>query len=131
MRPPPIVRSEEVERPAAPGVPGGPEDPPAYDPRMAVTALLDLHLRPEALAEAPAALTAILTDTRAFEGSLGVEVLQDVADPAHVTVVERWASLERDEAYRAWRATPEGASGLGDLLAAPPVLTKYETQSSL
>jgi quinol monooxygenase YgiN len=98
---------------------------------MAVTALLDLHLREDAIAEAPAVIAAVLADTRAFDGSQGIEVLQDVADPAHVTIVERWASLQHDDAYRAWRATPEGASDLGRVLAGPPTLWRYETQSTL
>jgi len=98
---------------------------------MAVTALLDLHLRPEAVADAGATIGAILKDTRAFAGSLGIEVLHDVADPAHVTIVEHWESMEHDDAYRAWRATPEGASNLGDLLVAPPSLWRYETRSTL
>jgi heme oxygenase (mycobilin-producing) len=98
---------------------------------MAVTALLDLHLREDKVAEAPAVLAAVLHDTRAFDGNEGLEVLEDVADPTHLTVVEHWASLQHDDAYRAWRATPEGASNLGDLLAGPPSLWRYETQSAL
>ena len=98
---------------------------------MTVTAFLDLHVRADALAEVPAVLAEVLADTRAFDGSLGIEVLQDVADPAHLTVVERWASLQHDDAYRAWRATPEGASDLGRVLAEPPTLWRYETQSTL
>jgi heme oxygenase (mycobilin-producing) len=98
---------------------------------MAVTALLDLHLRADKLADAPAVIAAVLKDTRAFEGNLGLEVLEDVTDPAHLTVVEHWASIERDDAYRAWRSTPDGASDLGELLAAPPTLTRYETHSTL
>lgn len=98
---------------------------------MAVTALLDLHLRADKLADAPAAIEVILRQTRAFEGNEGLEVLVDVTDPAHLTVVEHWASLERDDAYRAWRTTPDGASNLGDLLAAAPTLTRYEGQSTL
>jgi quinol monooxygenase YgiN len=54
-------------------------------------------------------------------------VLVDSTDPAHFLVVEQWASMEHDSAYRAWRATDDGASGLGELLAAPPVLTRFET----
>lgn len=98
---------------------------------MAVTAFLDLHLRDDALDEAPAVLAAVLADTRAFDGSLGIEVLQDVAEPTHMTVVEHWASLQHDDAYRAWRATPEGASDLGRVLAAPPTLWRFETHSTL
>jgi quinol monooxygenase YgiN len=98
---------------------------------MAVTALLDLKLRADKVADAPAVIAAVLSQTRAFEGNEGLEVLVDVTDPTHLTVVEHWASIERDEAYRAWRATPEGASELGGLLAGAPTLTKYETQSTL
>jgi quinol monooxygenase YgiN len=97
---------------------------------MAVTAFLDLHLRADAREQAPAGLAAILSVTRAFDGCLGVEVLEDVADPAHVTVVEHWESIEHDDAYRAWRATAEGASNLRELLAVPSVLSRYQTQST-
>ena len=98
---------------------------------MAVTALLDLHLKADRVDDGPAVLDAVLADTRAFEGNEGIQVLVDVDDPAHLTVVEHWASIERDDAYRAWRATPEGASALGEVLAAPPVLTRYGHGTSL
>jgi quinol monooxygenase YgiN len=94
---------------------------------MPITAHLDLFLKAESLPTAPAVLRDVLTDTRAFDGCLGVEVLVDSTDPAHVLVVEQWASLEHDSAYRAWRASDDGASGLGELLAAPPVLTRFAT----
>ena len=91
---------------------------------MPVTALLDLHLRPDALDEASSIIAATLKDTRAFTGNLGIEVLADVADPTHVTIVEHWESMQHDDAYRAWRATPEGASNLRTIVAAAPVLTR-------
>jgi quinol monooxygenase YgiN len=93
---------------------------------MPVTAHLDLNLKAEALPTAPAVLRDILSDTRAFDGCLGVDVLVDSADPAHFLVVEQWVSMEHDAAYRAWRAG-DGASGLAGLLAAPPVLTHFGT----
>lgn len=91
---------------------------------MAITSLLELTLRPDAVATAPALLTETLQATRAFAGCRGVEVMVDTADETHVVVVEQWESLEHDDAYRAWRATPEGASRLGEILAAPPRLTR-------
>ena len=97
---------------------------------MAITAFLDLHLRPDAIGRASEVLASTLQQTRAFDGSLGLEVLRDVADPTHLTVVERWASLQHDDAYRAWRATPDGASRLGEVFSAPPTLIRYETHSS-
>jgi quinol monooxygenase YgiN len=90
-----------------------------------VTAILDLKLKADALDRANEVMRATLTATRAFPGCLGVTVLVDSADPAHVAVYEQWESAEADAAYRAWRATPEGASDLGTILAAAPTLTVF------
>ena len=96
-------------------------EPPTHAP---ITSLLELSLQPGRLREAMAVVDQTLVATRAREGNLGVDVMVDTADPAHVVVVERWASLAHDDAYRAWRATPDGASALGEVLAGPPVLTR-------
>lgn len=96
-----------------------------------ITSLLELHLKPEAVADSTRVLTEILSQTRAREGNEGVEVLVDVADQTHITVVEHWLTLEADTAYRAWRATDEGASGIGSLLASPPVLMVGTTSFTL
>jgi heme oxygenase (mycobilin-producing) len=92
---------------------------------VAIIAILDLQLKPESLESAPQTLHATLTVTRAFAGCLNVTVLNDTADPTHVVVYETWESVEHDRAYRAWRASAEGASDLGPLLAAPPGLTRF------
>jgi quinol monooxygenase YgiN len=96
-----------------------------------ITALLELRIAPESLADATRVLTETLQQTRAREGNLGVDVLVDRADPAHITIVERWESIEADDAYRAWRATDEGKSSLGTILAAPPALSVNDTSFSL
>jgi quinol monooxygenase YgiN len=96
-----------------------------YKETMTVTALLDLHVTEEARATALQVIEGVLVATRAFPGNLGVEVVVDVVDDTHFLAVERWASLADDDAYRAWRATPEGASALGSILAGPPSLTRY------
>jgi quinol monooxygenase YgiN len=96
-----------------------------------ITAILELRLKPESVDAAPAVLQEVLAVTRAFEGCLSLEVLTDVTDPTHVTIVETWESMERDLAYRAFRQTPEGKSTLGTLLAGAPTLAKYSTLASL
>lgn len=92
---------------------------------MAITAILDLSLKPDSLETASNVIHATLTATRAFPGCLDVTVLVDRDNPAHVVLYETWESIERDQAYRAWRATPEGASDLGSVLAAAPKVTHF------
>jgi heme oxygenase (mycobilin-producing) len=92
---------------------------------VAITSILDLQLKPDSLENAHTILHETLTDTRAFAGCLGVTVLIDSADPAHVVLYETWESIEDDRAYRAWRASPEGASDLGSIMAGPPKLSLF------
>ena len=92
---------------------------------MAITSILELRLKADSLETADEVIRATLTDTRAFPGCLGVTVLVDSGDPAHVVLYETWESIEHDRAYRAWRATPEGASDLGSIMAAAPKLTLF------
>ena len=93
---------------------------------MAIIATLDLRFDPTKLDDARTVINRVLTETRAFDGNLGVEVLVDTADTAHFVAVETWESIAHDDAYRAWRATPEGASALGSILAGAPTLTRFE-----
>lgn len=97
---------------------------------MSLTVHLDLQLTAESVALAPAMLREILADTRVFEGCLGVDVLIDRENPAHVILSQTWASVEADAAYRAWRAGA-GATQLDTLLAAAPVLTRFETAADI
>jgi quinol monooxygenase YgiN len=92
---------------------------------VAIVAILDLQLKADSLDAAPEILHKTLTDTRAFPGCVDVTVLNDLDDPTHVVLYETWESVERDQAYRTWRATAEGASDLGSLLAAAPKLSQF------
>ncbi|SDY85653.1 putative quinol monooxygenase [Herbiconiux ginsengi] len=92
---------------------------------MTVNSLLELTIAPEFVDVAVDRINGVLEVTRAFEGCLGVDVIVDVDDPAHIVLLEKWTTIERDDAYRAFRATPEGKSDLGTILAGPPTLTRY------
>jgi quinol monooxygenase YgiN len=93
---------------------------------MPIVVTLDLSILPEKIAEAPAGLEEILDVTRTRPGCLGVDLLVDRADPSHILLVEKWASVSDDADYRAFRASPEGASNFGSFLAAPPVSLSYD-----
>lgn len=97
---------------------------------MALTVLLDLRLKPDTVLGAPAMLRDILAGTRAFDGCLGVDVLLDCEDPAHMILLERWASADADAAYREWRAGA-GATDLGSLLASAPQVSMFDTASDI
>jgi quinol monooxygenase YgiN len=92
-----------------------------------VTAIvhLDLQLKPDLLGSVPAILNETLVATRAWPGNEGLEVIVDDADPAHVIVVETWATAADHEAYSVWRTTPDGANRLGEVVAALPVKTVF------
>ena len=93
---------------------------------MAITSVLDFQLRPDAPADAETRISSMLSQTRARPGFLSADVVRDLDDRRHLVVIEMWESLEADEAYRAWRATPEGASELRALTAGQIALTRYE-----
>jgi quinol monooxygenase YgiN len=93
---------------------------------MAITSLLDIRLPSDAPADAETRITSVLSQTRARPGLLSADVVRDLTDPRHLLVIEVWESFEADEAYRAWRATPEGANELRELAAGQVVLTRYE-----
>lgn len=98
---------------------------------MASTTILDMHFKPDAIDEAQALLKRVLDETRAFDGCLGVKVIQDKDDPAHLIAVEEWESLEKDGAYREWRAGDGAIAELPGLLAAAPSLSICEPRSDL
>lgn len=94
---------------------------------MPVTAILELQFKPDAVAEAVALFERVLADTRAFDGCLGVKLVQDLADPGHVIAIEEWASVEHDARYREWRAGDGAITELPPLLAGAPRLSICET----
>jgi quinol monooxygenase YgiN len=94
---------------------------------MPITVILELRLKPEAVSEARDVMRRALKDTRAFAGNLGTEVFVDQDDDTHWIVNEVWESVERDEAYRSFRAGEGRIAELPPLLAAPPVKTRYVT----
>ena len=95
---------------------------------MTQTVFFEFQLKPDDLDAAHQAVHATLEQTRAFEGSINVDVLVDDADPTRMIAVELWESAAAHTAYLAWRATPEGAStAFGAALAARSVTRTFTT----
>jgi quinol monooxygenase YgiN len=98
---------------------------------MASTTILDMHFKPDVIDEAQELLKRVLDETRAFDGCLGVRVIQDKDDPAHLIAVEDWESLEKDGAYREWRAGAGAITELPGLLADAPSLSICEPRTDI
>ena len=96
---------------------------------MAIIAMLDLTFDPAKLDDAKVVLARVLTETRAFDGCQGVDVLVDADNEAHWIAYERWDSAEADAKYREFRAVEGKITDLGPLLAGAPALTKYTISS--
>jgi quinol monooxygenase YgiN len=90
---------------------------------MPSTALLEVRLKPDSVDEGLEVLHGVLEETRAFDGCLGVTVIQDASDPTHLVAIEEWESLEKDAAYREWRAGDGAPTQMAAILAGAPSLT--------
>lgn len=94
---------------------------------MTVIVLLELKFKPEEVGAGRELMGRTLETTRAFEGNLRTDVWVDEADEAHWIIYEEWATVDADEAYRAFRAGEGKVTQLPPLLAASPVKTRYIT----
>jgi quinol monooxygenase YgiN len=92
---------------------------------MSVITLFELHVKAESVAVAREIMGHALKETRAFDGSLGVDVLVADDDAGHWVIYERWETLAHDAAYQAFRDGEGAVVGFGELLAGPPGKTRY------
>lgn len=92
---------------------------------MTTTVHLELHLDAAELDLARDIIRETLVATRAWPGCEALEVIVDDADPTRAIVVETWATSADHEAYVAWRATPEGANRLPEVLVEAPTTRSF------
>lgn len=94
---------------------------------MAITAILEVEIKPDNTDAAKVVLARVVAETRLFDGCLGVEAFESPDSPNRWILFERWESAEHDAAYRSFRAGPGAITDLGEHLAAAPKLTMYTT----
>ncbi len=93
---------------------------------MAALVLLDLNVKPEALADMKAWLKGELGATRAFDGCQGITVHANRADPNNLVLVESWESGEHYDKYLAWRTDRGDLAKLASMLAGEPSIRQFE-----
>jgi quinol monooxygenase YgiN len=83
---------------------------------MSILVLLEIEAKEGKADEMIAVLARNLGDTRARQGCQSVTVHRDHDKPNTVLLVERWATREDDDAYRAWRAGDGAIAEMGPLV---------------
>lgn len=93
---------------------------------VAVASIVRFTFRPETRDEIPALMDDMLRATRSFAGLERLDILLDDTAPDTWTLYEIWTDQASEDAYRAFRATPEGAvPRLGEVLAEPATVENF------
>ena len=93
---------------------------------MSVTVLLELKVKPRTGDDVLATLKAILPDTRAYEGNIGISVIRNQDDPDVLVAVEEWETRGHYEKYLAWRTETGVLAGLMEAVAEPPSIRYFD-----
>jgi len=94
-------------------------------PSETLRVVAHITARPDTVEETKKILLDLIGPTRAEEGCVTYELLQNNADPTDLTFIEEWSG---DEALDAHLATPHIQNALerfGELLAASPDIRRY------
>lgn len=95
-----------------------------------IAALVRFTFRDDALDRVPRIVDDMLETTRAFAGLEQLDILRDPARPGAWTLYEIWSDDSSEQAYRSFRATPEGAvPGLAEVMTERPSLERFTIQS--
>ena len=84
-----------------------------------------ISVRPDKLDETLDAFTALVAATRAEPGCISYELLQNIAAPHELTVVEEWADAESLEAHFATDHFTAVAARAEEMLSEPPDIRRF------
>lgn len=76
-----------------------------------------------------AAFNGVLSDTRAFEGCISVDILLATDSPNDLVLFEEWESAEHYDKYRQWRAESGTSVINGSGLTNGTPLTAYYSRA--
>jgi quinol monooxygenase YgiN len=93
---------------------------------MSVLVLLEVEVKPEAIADMKSYLAEILPETRAYDGCQGIDVYSNTEDTGNLVAVEYWDSRTHHEKYSAWRTEAGDMDKVGTMIAGPPNIRYFE-----
>ncbi len=90
---------------------------------MSVRMILEISIKPEAGADMEQGLRAALSETRAFDGCISVDVMRRVDNPNAWVLVEEWDTQGDHERYMQWRTETGMLAKWEAMMASPPTMT--------
>ncbi|MGO1411963.1 MULTISPECIES: putative quinol monooxygenase [unclassified Microbacterium] len=98
--------------------------------REKIAAIVRFTFAPDAEERIAAVIDSTLATTRTFAGCERIDILRSPERPDEWTLYEVWTDAAMEQAYRDFRASPEGADAdLAALLAEPPTLERFTVRS--
>lgn len=94
---------------------------------MAVTVLLEIKAKAGTGGALVGVFKDILPDTRAYEGCISVDVLQNSDDPDTLVLVEVWEQKQNHEKYMGWRTETGLVEQLMAAVEGPPSIRYFDT----
>ena len=92
---------------------------------MALTVVAHLIAKPDKIEETRAALQTLIDPTRAEEGCIKYELLQNNADPTDFTFVEEWSDDKALDEHLQTDHIKHLVLRADELLASPPDIRRY------
>ena len=95
---------------------------------MPVTVAMAFSVIPKRAEAFKALLRELLSETRAYEGCLKVDVYEDQDNPGRIYLVEDWESKAHQQRYQAWRDESGIAKVVGSLMVSEPRFNYFNKQ---
>ena len=93
---------------------------------MACTVVLEIQLKADMIDAGKETFKAILPDTRADDGCIGVDVIENQDQAGNLILVESWESRAKYEKYLGWRAETGALEKLGALCDGAPSIRYFD-----
>ena len=93
---------------------------------MSVVILVEMQVKPEAVAEVKGLLKQILPDTRAYAGYQSIDIYDNLDHAGDLVFYEVWESRDHYQRYLAWRTDTGMLAKLGEKLSGPPKIRYFE-----
>jgi len=93
---------------------------------MSVMVVVELPAQPDKAEDIVSFISAIVPDTRTFDGFEGITLHRSQDDPDHLLLLEAWESRAHHGKYLAWRTDRGDLATIVGMLAGSPTIRYFD-----